>query len=58
MWMKRLSAFTIAAVISQGVFCITNTENTIDANALQLSDDTVNFYQHWKDKYIVLRLLQ
>lgn len=53
MWMKRLSAFAVAAAISQYVFCFGHTENTIDANALKLTDDTVNFYQHWKDKYIV-----
>lgn len=51
--MKKLSALALAAVISQSTFCITDTENTIDANALQLTDDTVSFYQQWKDKYIV-----
>lgn len=52
-WMKKISALALAAAISQSAFCITDTENTIDANALQLTDDTVSFYQQWKDKYIV-----
>ncbi|MDE7098926.1 MAG: hypothetical protein K2O60_07240 [Ruminococcus sp.] len=47
---KKISAFLSVAVISQCVFCVLNTVNAAD---IQFTDDTISFYNHWKEKYIV-----
>ncbi|MDE6519170.1 MAG: hypothetical protein K2K91_01755 [Ruminococcus sp.] len=47
---KNISAFLSVAVMSQCVFCVSNTVNATD---IQFTNDTISFYNQWKEKYIV-----
>lgn len=47
---KNISAFLSVVVVSQCVFCVSNTVNATD---IQFTNDTISFYNQWKEKYIV-----
>ncbi len=48
---KKIFAIMLAAAAAP-VFRITSTENTVNAAEVRLSNDTVDFYNQWKEKYL------
>lgn len=47
-WIKKISAVILASTVLQGVAPF-----AVSADNTQLSQDTINFYNQWKEKYLV-----